>query len=116
MCGTSAINSLVLPKEKMKDMDKIRTGLAAFECRDKYFDAPFYFHKSLFPYLLQLSIIFGRHDRGRQNECIIHNDVVPVSLDCIFALQLAVFSLYHLRVGGFLPPHSLQEASAHKRE
>ena len=30
MCGTSAINSLVLPKEKMKDMDKIRTGLAAF--------------------------------------------------------------------------------------
>lgn len=49
MCGTSAINSLVLPKEKMKDMDKIRTGLAPLECRDKYFML------LLFPQILILS-------------------------------------------------------------
>lgn len=41
MCGTSAINSLVLPKEKMKDMDKIRTGLAAFGMSGQVFHAPF---------------------------------------------------------------------------
>ena len=41
MCGTSAIKSLVLPKEKMKDMDKIRTGLAAFGMSGQVFHAPF---------------------------------------------------------------------------
>ena len=35
------INSLVLPKEKMKDMDKIRTGLAAFGMSGQVFHAPF---------------------------------------------------------------------------
>ena len=44
MCGTSAINSLVLPKEKMKDMDKL-----PLECRDKYFML------LLFPQILILS-------------------------------------------------------------
>ena len=47
MCGTSAINSLVLPKEKMKDMDKIRTGLAAFGMSGQVFHAVSYTHLTL---------------------------------------------------------------------